>query len=574
MSTTTLFKFTIGLIIGLLSYSSIAAQVNSNFRSPMDIPLDLSGNFGELRPGHFHAGLDIRTQGKVGLNIYAIEDGYVSRIAVSEGGYGKALYITHSNGYTSVYAHLRKFNVKIEKIAKMVQYNLHEFQFDSVLADTSLKVKKGEVIALSGNTGGSAGPHLHFEIRNTATEHPINPLHFGFDVKDNMYPRVYSVGVYPLNEKSSVNGKNQKRIVKTIGGNKYSIDQTNDPIVVNGKIGFAVQTRDKITGSRFNFGVYSIKLFKQNQLVYEHKLDSLDFETTRCMNAHMDYYEAKKNRKKMQRSFLLQGNKLNTYSNVVNKGEFYFLKDDTVQMKYVITDFNGNDSEVNFEVIGSEKSFDILPKTSNQVLKFGEPNSYSDSIIELNLPATCLYENTPLTIKYEPKIGRCVTPIAYINTLNDPLNDYMELKFNLSHIDTSERKNATIVSLKANKQVLAAEGGTLNGDWIGCKTRSFGPYTVFLDSKSPTVSPKNYKPGATYNSAKRLYFYCKDDISGLGEYWAEVDGKWVLVEYEKNRKQLFFDLNDITQNQSIHQLSILILDKVGNKKSYSSSFIY
>jgi len=567
-------KFIIATFFYLIVCFTAVSQSTTNFRSPMDIPLQLSGNFGELRPGHFHAGLDIRTQGKVGLPIYAIDSGYVSRIAVSEGGYGKVIYITHPNGFTSVYAHLRKFYGSFQGLARDIQYGQQVFQFDSSLTETNLTVAKGDIIGYSGNTGGSAGPHLHFEIRNTKTKHPINPLLFGFEIKDNIAPKIYAIGIYPLSTTSNVNGKNEKRILKTVGNGKQFELEAGQYISVNGKIGFGIYTRDKFTGSPFNFGIYSIELFKENQLVYKHQLDSLDFDHSRCINAHMDFHEATKKSRKIQRSYLLPGNKLNTYSDVINNGELFFLKDDTVAMKYIIRDYNGNSSVINFKVMSNSNSLSYSQTEPLTMLRYGKENQYKDSTVSINFPATCLYQNTPLNISYAPAIGRCATPIAHINSLFDPLNDYMDLGFNLSHLPLEDQKKAVVVSLNEKMQVLAAEGGKVESNQITCKTRSFGPYTVFIDQNPPKISAKNFIPGATYQSSKRLYFRCSDDISGLGRYEAFIDGKWTLVEYEKNRKQLFFELDKVEKSNSIHTLKIVLSDKVGNTREYESSFIY
>ncbi len=558
----------------LSCFLSLTAAAQTNFLPPLGIPLQLSGNFGELRPGHFHAGLDIRTQGKVGLPIYAIEEGHVSRIAVSEGGYGKVLYIDHSNGYTSVYAHLRQFNPRIEKLVKKMQYDLTAFELDTSFEDNSIKVSRGEVIALSGNTGGSGGPHLHFEIRNTASEKAINPLHFSFNIKDQIKPRVFHIALYPLNEKSHVRYKNTHQVIKTVGNGTHYTAAGNQPIPVYGKIGFGIHTKDKITGSPFNFGVYSIELYKNNRLVYQHILDSLDFANTRCINAHMDFYEATKHKRKIQRSNILEGNKLNTYSNLVNNGAFFFLSADTSTMKFVVKDFMGNSSTVKFEVFGSERNVAASEKKFTQLLSFNQPNRYADSIINIDFPSSCLYEDTPLKIEYEPAIGRCKTPIAHVNTLYDPLNDYMDLSFNLSHLTESERKKATVISLTAKKQVLAAEGGTLKDNWITCKTRSFGPYSVFVDTDAPYIRQSNFSEGGTYSQPKRIYFRCKDNISGIGNYYAIIDNQWILVEYEKNRNQVFFDLHDVTKNGSKHSLKLFVEDKVGNESILKGSFIY
>ena len=399
-------------------------------------------------------------------------------------------------------------------------------------------------------------------------------MHFGFDITDNIAPKIYALGIYPLSVTSNVNGSNEKQILKTVGNGKEYEIESGQSITVNGKIGFGIYTRDKITGSPFNFGIYSIELFKENQLVYKHQLDSLNFETSRSINAHMDFHEATKKNRKIQRSFLLPGNKLNTYSSVVNNGEFFFLKDDTVAMKYIIKDYSGNTSIINFKVISSSNPLSYLQTKPLAMLNYGIENKFKDSTVSINFPATCLYKNTPLNISYDPAIGRCATPIAFINTLYDPLNDYIDLSFDISTVLKEDRSKAVIVSLNAQKQILAAEGGKIDSNWITCKTRSFGPYTVFIDKKAPKITAKNFTPKATYLSSKRLYFYCTDDISGLGSYEAYIDEKWILIEYEKNRKQVFFELDNVAKTTGKHTLKIRVQDKVGNTSEFASTFIY
>ena len=167
------------IIIPFLFFISVSMAQNSYpqdyFQSPLEIPLILSGTFAELRSNHFHSGLDIKTQQQSGLKVMAAASGFVSRIKVSHFGYGKALYITHPNGYTTVYAHLQNFNPEIDAYIKHRQYKNESYEIELFPKAGELLVNNGDIVAYSGNTGGSGGPHLHFEIRNKQ-EHPMNPM--------------------------------------------------------------------------------------------------------------------------------------------------------------------------------------------------------------------------------------------------------------------------------------------------------------------------------------------------------------------------------------------------------------
>ncbi|MGL5889408.1 MAG: M23 family metallopeptidase, partial [Bacteroidia bacterium] len=240
------------------------------FQTPIDAPLLLAGNFGELRPNHFHAGIDITTQGKEGIAIFAAAEGYVSRIRISPFGYGKALYITHPNGYTTVYGHLRNFNKDIGMYAERNQYEAELFEIDITVPPGALPVKKGEIIARSGNTGGSGGPHLHFEIRDTKTEDALNPLLFGLPVADKVAPTIVRVAIIPLDANARVNGKNQKKYIalKSLKGIFVPATAADTLPRISGRIGFAVDAYDKESTPHGKNGVYGIRLSINGSDVY------------------------------------------------------------------------------------------------------------------------------------------------------------------------------------------------------------------------------------------------------------------------------------------------------------------
>jgi hypothetical protein len=262
------------------------------FRSPLDIPLFLAGNFGELRPNHFHAGIDIKTESVEGKNIYAAAEGYVSRIKIATNGYGKVIYITHPNGYVTTYAHLQRFSDKIEEYVKKQQYHKEKFEIELFPGKKQLPVEKGEVIALSGNTGGSGGPHLHFEIRDEKTEIAINPLLFGFDIKDDIKPVIKNIAIYPLNDSSYVNGVNKEKYIDLAGSEgKYRI--TGGPYTVSGEIGFSVEANDYLNGSSNKCGLFSVELLLDSNRIYYHEIEQIAFSESRYINSHVDYKKAR-----------------------------------------------------------------------------------------------------------------------------------------------------------------------------------------------------------------------------------------------------------------------------------------
>ena len=281
---------------------------SQEYINPLDFRLLLSGTFGELRGNHFHAGIDFKTKGVEGQNIYAIADGFVSRIKVSSYGYGKALYINHPDGKTSVYAHLKEFSEKIDTIVKKEHYKREKFEINIFPKPNSINVSQGEIIALSGNSGSSQGAHLHFEIRDTKTEHPLDPLDFGFKVKDNISPILKELKIFDID-----NNKLSKtyKIKKT--KDKYYV---GDTLYSNEKTSLGIYTFDQSNDAYNRNGVNSIKLFLDSNLIYHFELDKLDFSKNKYINAHIDYEEKVLSKKKFHKCFRLPNNSLKNYKTI------------------------------------------------------------------------------------------------------------------------------------------------------------------------------------------------------------------------------------------------------------------
>lgn len=560
-----------------LSFISSAQEITKGyFRSPLDIPLYLSGNFGELRSNHFHAGLDIKTQGVEGQKVYAIADGYVSRIKVSPYGYGTALYVTHPNGFTSVYGHLKKYNETIEKVVKAYQYQKEQFSVQIFPPPYQLQVKKGDVIAYSGNSGGSGGPHLHFEIRNTKTEHPYNPLFFGFDIKDNVNPDIYAVTIYPLNDSSFINGSNRKKRIKAKGANGIYRFISNSPINLYGEFGFGIETVDRMSGTENTYGLHNIKLSYDSKPIYEHQIDEFAFHEGRYINSYLDYETYIKKRKRVQKSFIQKGNRLRIYKQLENKGTVSIRDGKEHVLKYTVSDLNGNNSSIQFKVSGNSTKIPSQAQLKQGAPKvkffpYNQRNTFVEDSLLLDLPKGVLYDDLYFEYQKTGALSNTVSPVYWLHNHYTPLHSYITISIKGSHLSASQRNKALIVSTVDRKH-LYAEGGKWKGDNISAKTRSFGGYAIALDSIAPKITPINIYANANMSKKWSISLKITDNLSGIGSYRGTIDGKWVLMEYDAKNDKLSYFFDDERLKSGQHVFQLVVKDKVGNKKIYKANF--
>lgn len=539
------------------------------FRSPLDIPLILSGTFGELRPNHFHAGIDLKTKGASGLKIYSVADGYVSRIKVSPTGYGKAIYVKHPNGYTSVYAHLMRYNDKIEAIVKKEQYSKKSFAIEIFLNPEDIVLKKGEIIALSGNSGSSFAPHLHFELRDSKTEKPQNGMHFGFEIKDNIAPIIKEVKLY---EKSAFNGKynTENKLVK--GGNgKYYIDSDFE---ADTTFGISISTYDLLNGANNKNGVYKIALIVNDSLVYRVKMDEFAFSETKYIKSHSDYYENVENKKKFHKCFIDPFNKLSIYDSLVNSGFISFGKNESLNIKIIVSDLYQNKSILAFDVVKQKKIQEKAKPDSSTSFMFvhGANQVFKNKYIELKSNKKSFYDL--VYFQYKNRIDSLVSTFSGIHKIhnqNTPIHNTLALTINLDRYPDSIASKLCLAKVNKNNKLIYA-GGKYEEGKLNAKIYSFGDYTVSIDTIKPIIKGLNIYPGKTMNSSN-LKMTIKDDFSGINTYNGRINGQWIIMEYDpKNNRLTHYFEKDFPKGK--HTFDLKVTDKHNNESNYQAIFYY
>ena len=566
----TLFTL-ITFLIGFNCFSQDTIPKNY-FRSPLGIPLFLAGNFGELRANHFHAGIDMKTQGKEGFKIYAAADGVVSRIKISPWGYGKAIYIDHPNGYTTVYAHLQRYKGEIATQIKKHQHEIESWEFDWYPPATLMKVKKGDVIALSGNTGGSGGPHLHFEIRETASEHPVNPLLFGFDIKDNIKPIIRSIVLTPLNDTSYVNNKSKpQRFLVTGATGNYKLKYAT-PINAYGEIGIGIETIDKLNGVGNRNGIYSIELIKNSTTIFKSEMKEFSFDESRALNSLIDYKYFLKDKVRFQRSYIEANNPLSIYTKNENNGIIQFSKNDKIAFNYIVKDSYGNKSTLAFGVNGNinKKLIQKSPQIAiDTTFSFMDSNYFETPNMNIAIPENALYTNLDMQFHIADTLIGAISPTYFIHNDYTPLHKAIEVSIKVGRLSEYLRSKATIVHFDRRKKYYA-KGGTWRNNAITAKSKAFGGFAVMIDTIPPKISPTNIYENKNMAGNSTITVKIGDNLSGIKSYRGSIDGKWVIMEYETKKAKLFHTFDNLEKGAHIFDLTLT--DGVGNESKVSIPF--
>lgn len=548
----------LSVFVTQVSFGQYKFQEKYDFAPPLDIPLVLAANFGELRSNHFHTGLDFKTQHREGLNLHSIDDGYVYRVKVSPYGYGSVVYINHPNGLTSVYAHCSEFKGQLDSLVKATQRKEENFEIEIFPGKDGVKVKKNEIFALSGNSGSSTAPHLHFEIRETVTEHPLNPLLFGFDVADNRKPEIRRMKVYSLTQEGyRVPNKAKTYSVNGSDGNytiNYPIELPADYCSNTGGIGFAFDAIDRLDGANNVCGIFKTTFIVDGDTVFGQDISELSFETSRHINTHKDYEDYHNSpRKQYQKSFKTKVNPLEIYLNG-KTGILKWKPGSKHQLKYVVTDTKGNTSVLNFSVSVAPGQIANLDKLYSSTNEYLFPDSaYMDIDDEhwLLFPPKLVYEPTKI-------IQSKGNPFQFGDS-DVPVQNYYKIMFKLDNPKLETEKYVITVKNKSGRT--KSVGGTYKDGWITTRVREFGEFGIDSDTTAPSVSKSNFSANQNVKG-KTLYWRIGDNLSGLADYDVYIDEKWHLLEFEPKKRSVYSTMPSNLSGE--HTLKIVAKDKCGN----------
>ncbi|WMI65282.1 M23 family metallopeptidase [Aestuariibaculum sp. YM273] len=555
------------LVLFLLTTFSLISQAQNiypqdYFGDPLEVPLILSGTFAELRSNHFHSGLDIKTQQREGLRVLASAEGFVSRIKISHYGYGKALYITHPNGYTTVYAHLQKFAPEIEAYIKKRQYEAESYEIELFPSANELKLNKGEHVAYSGNTGGSGGPHLHFEIRNKE-EHPLNPMLFGINVADTTKPTIKSIYAYALNDSSSVNNSTEKQKIRLIP--LASGDYNTENIEAYGVIGIGVETNDRQNLAANSNGVYQIQSFLNGNQNFEINFQSFSFNETRNINQLIDYEHYTTTKHRIQKLFN-HNNILSLYNPEFYNGNLV-VKDSTNSIyKIRVVDFENNDAWVTINIKGNKTSTKKTEEKTPYYIYANQSTNLKSGNVAVHFYPNTFYEDFYMDFNVQNDTL----------TLHDdimPTKNNFNINFNVSHFNDEDKDKLFVSRLVGrNKNYPLYTSTRREGDTLIASTKYLGSYTLTADTVKPSITPKNFRDEQWISNYRFLKVKIDDSGSGISNYRATINGKWILMEYDYKTKTLTFDFNDHISTETKNNFKLIVTDNVGNSSTFESVF--
>ena len=546
----------LGGVCGMTWAGQAGDTLRNVFRSPFDFPILLSANFGELRPNHFHNGLDIKTQGVTGKPIHCIADVYVSRVAVLHGGYGQAIYITHPNGLTSVYGHVVAFSPEVERYVRDYQYANETFVCNLFPEPGRFPVKKGDVIALSGNEGASAGPHLHLELRHSDTQEYIDPMpYFGHLLKDSKAPVASLVGIYPVAGKGVVEGRTRKKLV--------AVGNLSQPVEAWGEIYTGISAKDYMDGTSNFYGVHSVTLYVDSVEVFRSVTDRVLPDENRMINGFTDYEELMKTRRLVMRSRVLPGNRLRLLHADENGGIVNISEERNYRFRYVLEDNFGNKRTYRFTVRGRKQPVPEYVPESNHILYWDRTNVIHEPGMELVVPRGYVYENAELNT--EVKGDSAGISFDYVLDAGDtPLHSYCPLAIGLRHKPLADTTKYYIMQKVGKWQ--ASVGGEYADGWIRTRVRTLGTFTVAVDTIGPRITPLGQ--GTWRANPRNLRFRVKDGETGIRSYKVYIDGHFVLFGLKKGI--LVIQDPEKVKRGVPHRAEVTVTDECGNvtRKEY------
>jgi murein DD-endopeptidase MepM/ murein hydrolase activator NlpD len=554
-------KWKLGLLfvfIIILFETNAQNYPQNYFRYPLDSLPNLVSPFGGLRDNHFHSGMDLRTNQQEGLPVFASADGYISRIKIQSIGYGKAIYIDHPNGYTTVYGHLQKYSGKIAEWIHNYQYKNQTFEFDYVFERPILLVKKGDTIGLSGNSGGSSGPHVHFEIRNTKSEKIINPTLFGIIPFDTFIPTIKKVFIY----KFVSDGLLLKKELKIDQTHTTKLKEFTNVFVYNKQIeldedqyGFGIETFDYIHNQEDEKGIYEYCLKHKGKLVFKHTLNQFAFNESKYINAHIDFPFYKSEKVRIQKCFIDDGNEFSTYETNNEKGKIYFLKNSIDTLRFEVIDNNKNSYVLFVPIKVINKKTDVQKANYLKSLK-GEKAFYpltkntikaKDFLFEFEEKS--LYDTVYYKFNILPKAQKSFSKIYKIFNPTSSFHKAADISIKPIKVKSDLKSKLLLAYYFSDEKNYRSAGGNFDRGVVKGKASNFGHYFIAIDTIAPTIKQIFLNTEDAINDSLHYYFEIKDNFSGIGKYEGFLNNEWILLDFDAKSNLLTYHFDEVWKKQ-------------------------
>ncbi|MBR1549888.1 MAG: M23 family metallopeptidase [Bacteroidales bacterium] len=522
------------------SFLDLSAQTlpQGYFRLPLDGDIALSATFAEIRPNHFHAGLDIRTGGAVDKPVYAVADGYVCGVRISPWGGGKILYVKHPNGYMSVYMHLNSYAGEIGRYVEREQYKDHSYNLVRDLPEGQIPVKKGQLIAYSGNTGGSAGPHLHFELRRDGRT--INPLRFGMPYTDNINPVLRGIRFYPEN------------------GSPIALGKENE-ISIAGPFYIGIYATDAAEGSTLRNGIDHIDVQVDGILFFQYTTEAFPLDSSRISNALVDYTHYIRTREPYILTRTLPGARGEWIPVSRGDGKLRFAEGTQHSIKVSVYDFKGNLAERSFKVNALVPSANdrAVDERGTYPVEYSRPLKVNGEQMRLVLPDNTLYANDRLRMFSSPS-SQYHSVVCIVEPCVNPQPPHKAYTISIKALTGIEK--AVIVRVDGKKEVAYKTRG--EGAWYTAEVRDWGRFALTVDTTAPRIVPVGFKDGQRLKGTT-IRVKISDNLSGIDTYNCYLNGEWILAEYDGKTATLTINAAGKLRAGK-NELRVEVSDVVGN----------